>query len=282
MFFQTHEIEHWINEDAPMLDLTSQLLGIGAQPSVLTVQTRQPTRVALTEEAARLFALLGAEVVTMLPSGTQVPAGTVILTIHGTAEALHRGWKVAMNLLEHACGIATRTAEWVAQVQAARDVPLLVTRKHLPGAKKIMTQAILAGGAHPHRLGLSETILIFENHLNLLGGRSALPALISQMRAAACEKLIAVECDDLPQAEQAMAAGAEIIQFDKVSPEHLTLWCAALRRIQPGIRILAAGGLRLDNLQSYALSGVDGLVLSSLYHAPPADLGVRISLRDDD
>ena len=276
VFFSNSEIEAWINEDAPLVDLTSHLLGIGAQPAALTVRARQAVCVALTEEAGRLFTMLGAEVSLLAPSGCRLDKGEILLSVRGPADALHRGWKVAMNLLEHACGVATRTAGMVEKVRLAANIPLLITRKHLPGVKKVLIKSILAGGAVPHRLGLSETILIFENHLNVLGGWSRLPELIGGMRAAACEKKIMVECDTLAQALQAIDAGADGIQFDKASPAQLMDWCEQIKARSPGIAVLAAGGIRPENVEDYALSGVHGLVLSSVYHAPPADLEVRI------
>lgn len=276
IFFTTQEIEAWINEDASMLDLTGYLLRINKQPGILQVMTRHTTRVALTEEAGRIFEIIGCRISKLVPSGQDVPEKTVILTVEGPAEALHRGWKVAMNLLEYMCGVATRTAEMVNKVEECGNIPLLVTRKHQPGLKKPLMKAILAGGAIPHRLGLSETILIFENHLNLLGGRKALPKLIDDMKAAACEQKITVECDDMDQAVQAAEAGTDAVQFDKVSPEQLTAWCAELKARFPGLIILSAGGVGPKNVRDYARTGVDGIVLSSVFHAKPADLGVTI------
>lgn len=278
IFFTTQEIEQWINEDAPLLDLTSHLLHISSQPSRLTVVTRHPTRLALTEEAGRIFELLGCTIKHVLPSGQDVPAKTTILTVEGPAAALHRGWKVAMNLLEYLCGVATHTAEMVKRAKECSNTPLFVTRKHTPGIKKPLLKAVLAGGAYPHRLGLYETVLIFTNHLNLVGGRDRVPELIANMRAAACEQKITIECDDLEQAVQAAKAGVDSIQFDKVSPEELTAWCVELKTRFPHLTILAAGGVRLDNVQAYARTGADGIVLSSVYHAKPADLGVTIEL----
>ncbi len=276
VFFETQEIERWIGEDVPSIDLTSDLLGLAQQPAVLRVRSRHPQRVALTEAAGRIFEILGARVERCVPSGLDVGPDAVLLEAVGEAGALHRGWKVAMNLLEHGCGVATRTAEVVARARSVADVPILVTRKHWPGLKKPMIAAILAGGAHPHRLGLSETVLLFENHIRLIGGRSALAEVLGRMRASACEKKIAVECHDLGGAEQAIAAGADLIQFDKVPAAELAGYCAELKAAHPGVTLTAAGGIELDNVREYAATGVDGLVLSSVYHAPPADLGVSI------
>jgi len=276
IYFQTHEIEAWINEDAPLIDLTSHLLDINDQPALLTVRSRHKTTLTLMEEAARIFELLGAKVLIQLPSGKEVDADEIILQVSGRADALHRGWKVAMNLLEYFCGIATQTSQMVEQVAKISDIPLLVTRKHLPGLKKPMIKAILSGGAHPHRLGLSETILVFENHLNIIGGREKLAQKISAMKVAACEKKIAIECDNLDQALQAAKAGTDLIQFDKVEVNQLASWVKQLKMQYPLLTIIIAGGIHTQNIQSYATTGVDGIVLSSVYHAKPADLGVTI------
>ncbi|MCI5168341.1 MAG: hypothetical protein D3903_20175 [Candidatus Electrothrix sp. GM3_4] len=138
-------------------------------------------------------------------------------------------------------------------------------------------KAILAGGAYPHRLGLSETILIFENHLNLIGGREALPGLLADMKVAACEQKITVECDNLEQAVQAAEAGTDSVQFDKVSSGKLKTWCPELKARFPNLIILSAGGVGPNNVQDYARTGVDGIVLSSVFHAKPADLSVTIT-----
>lgn len=278
IFFQTHEIEAWINEDAPLIDLTSHLLDIHQQPSRLTLRTRHTTRLTLVEEAVRIFELLGAKILFAQSSGITLEADQIILEVEGRADALHRGWKVAMNLLEYFCGIATATAQMVDSVAAVSNVPLLVTRKHLPGMKKPMIKAILSGGAHPHRLGLSETILVFQNHLNLIGGRDALPSKIAAMQIAACEKKIAIECDTLEEALQAAKAGADLIQFDKVSIAHLTSWNQQLKVNHPTLKVVIAGGINASNIAQYAQCGIDGIVLSSLYHAKPADLDVKIVL----
>ncbi|WP_321276012.1 ModD protein [Thiomicrorhabdus indica] len=276
IFFQTHEIEAWINEDAPLVDLTSHLLDIKTQQSELTIHTRHKTRLTMMEEAARIFEILGAKVEHHTQSGEDVDSGVMILKAVGRSDALHRGWKVAMNLLEYLCGVATHTAIMVKEAKAVNDIPLLVTRKHLPGMKKTMTKAILDGGAHPHRLGLSETILVFENHLNLIGGRESLHEKILSMQSAACEKKISIECNTLAQAIQAAKAGADLIQFDKVPVDELIEWNTFLKQEFRQLKVIIAGGVTLENIQDYAKSGVDGIVLSSVYHAKPADIGVTI------
>ncbi|MCQ9617446.1 hypothetical protein L1889_12725 [Paenalcaligenes niemegkensis] len=94
-------------------------------------------------------------------------------------------------------------------------------------------------------------------------------------QASGREKIV-IEAETLDEAHEAMAAGADIIQFDKVSRPHLEQWCSILRDKWPHIKILAAGGINLSNVQEFAASGVDALVTSSVYFGSPADIGVEL------
>ena len=280
VFFSQAEIDAWIAEDAELLDLSTHLLGLGGVPARIAFVLRQDGVAAGTEAAAQVLRHCGADASVPCASGQAVQAGAVLLEASGPAGTVLRGWKVAQNLLEAACGIASATARMVAAVRAvAPGVAVLTTRKHAPGLRKLALQATLAGGALPHRLGVGETILVFPQHRALLGDGGGWPLLGERLRAlggAVAEKTIVVEAHDLAEAEQAIAAGAEVIQFDKATPAQLADWCPALRARHPAIRLLAAGGVREANAAAYAATGVDALVTSSLHHAPPADVGVRV------
>lgn len=99
----------------------------------------------------------------------------------------------------------------------------------------------------------------------------------AQYRSRLVEKKIVIEAETLEEAQQAVRAGADVIQFDKVEPALLAQWCPDLRRQWPALGLLAAGGIRLDNVAQYAATGVDALVTSSLYFGPPSDVGVRVT-----
>lgn len=90
------------------------------------------------------------------------------------------------------------------------------------------------------------------------------------------EKKIVIEAESVEQAYQAIEAGADVIQFDKVDPNQLQQWVSVLRADWPSGVFLAAGGINVNNVGQYAQTGVDGLVTSSLHYAAPADIGVRI------
>jgi len=283
VFFDHATIDGWIAEDAPLVDLTTHLLAVGNQPARMRLLIRGDGVAACTEEAARVVQHCGGAVDRLIASGTRVAVGDVLLEATGNAASLLRAWKVAQNLLEYACGVAAQTARMVAAVQhAAPRVSVLTTRKHAPGLRRIALKATLSGGAFPHRLGVTETILVFPQHRALLGGQDGgwtpLAQRLQTVAPALAEKTCVIEAHCLEDALQAAHAGADVVQFDKATPDNLRQWCAPLREHYPHVHILAAGGIRLDNAADYAASGVDALVTSSLHYAPPADVGVQIEV----
>ncbi|RXK84719.1 ModD protein [Chlorobaculum sp. 24CR] len=272
------EIERYIEEDAPYGDLTTTLLGIGAAAGEIAFTTRERTTVCCTEEAGRVLARCGAEVLSALPSGTVAAPGTEILRAAGPAAALHAGWKVAMNLLEYASGISTRTATIVERARAANPaVSVVTTRKSFPGTKKIAIKAIMAGGAFPHRLGLSESILVFSQHTAFLGGLDPFLEKLPDLKKLAPEQKILVEADSAEEALRIAAAGADVVQVDKMPVAELAALCSELRSRFPGVAVSAAGGINGENAASYAATGIDIIVLSSVYFGKPADIATSIT-----
>lgn len=279
VFFDAATLDGWLQEDIGYFDLTSTVLGIGGQNARMAWVAREHMVVACTEEVARLARHGGAQVSVCVPSGQAVTPGTVLVEADGPAQPLLDSWKVSQNLLEYACGVATRTRAMVeAAAQASQHVGILTTRKHPPGLRRMAQKAALAGGASPHRLGLSETVLVFPQHRALMPrGWDAVHDALARHRSRLIEKKVVIEAETLDEARAAVRAGADVIQFDKVEPERLAQCCAALRRQWPAIGLLAAGGIRLDNVARYAATGVDALVTSSLYFGPPADVGVQVA-----
>jgi molybdenum transport protein len=271
------DLDRWIEEDLPYFDLTTHLLGIGQANAVMVFEARAENVVAAcTEEASRLLTRCGAAEVDARPSGSLLESEEILVSASGTAEALNRGWKVAQNVLEYACGIATKTYR---MLHAARrvnpDVMLFTTRKNPPGTRKLAIKSILAAGAYPHRLGLSESILVFDNHIRMMGLEALLERLQEQGDKS-LEKRVVIEAKDVETARLLASRGVQVIQMDKFDPERLGRAVADLRKEYPGLVILAAGGITAENISEYAATGVDGLVSSSPYHAVPADIGVRM------
>ncbi len=278
VYIADETIERWMKEDVPYGDLTSWLLEIGQCPGKIQYFSREETLLCGTEEAVRIFTKLGATVQTALPSGSFVKPGELLLSAEGTAGALHQGWKVALNILECASAIATRTYRLVKAAKSINsNLEILATRKNFPGTKELAIKAILAGGALPHRLGLSETILIFEQHRVFLDGFEALVTKIPELKARACEKKIIVEVETLDEAIRLANAGVDGIQFDKVDASILETWVRALRKINPALILLAAGGVNEGNIASYAKTGVNGIATTAVFFGKPADIRAKIS-----
>ena len=272
MFFSEQEIDRFIEEDLPYFDLTTETLGIGSQTGRMRFRCREGCVAAATEEAARILEKLGARVLAFVPSGESVEKETILLEAEGEAKALHQGWKVCQNLLEYAGGIATYTR---AMVEKTRGIPLFTTRKSPPGFKKIAMKAVVSGGGHPHRLGLSETFLLFGNHRVFLEEEELLEKIAKLPKKALLEKTLAVETDSIEDALLFAERGVRLFQLEKFSPADLERAVNTLKNRYPDIRLLATGGVRLENVADYAATGVDGLITTAPYYfAAPADIGV--------
>lgn len=277
MFFTQQELDSFLEEDLPYFDLTTFSLGIGDIAGEIAYVVREDCLVCGTEEVARLFQNCSVQRNHFVPSGTRVTAGSVILSGTGSGESLNHVWKVGQNILDHCSAIATKTSKFIDIMAAANSkAALLTTRKGFPGTKKLATKAILTGGAMPHRLGLSESILIFEQHLHLLGGQQALEYKLASLKSKNCEKKIIVETSDLTEAETYLRLGADGIQFDKVPATDLQQGAVYLKSKFPQCTLLAAGGINEQNLAEYAKCTIDGIVTTSLYHAKPIDIGVKM------
>lgn len=273
------EIDRWLAEDIPFGDLTTHTLGIGKQPGRMTFLAREAMVVAASEEAARLLTRVGCAVSEICPSGFKAESGVPLLVAEGPAAALLAGWKVAQTLVEYVSGIATAASRIV---QAARAVnPTIIvacTRKTFPGAKALSLKAIMAAGAVPHRLGLSETVLVFPEHRVFLGEEDFASAL-TRLKAACPERKIVVEVNRPDEALSAAQAGADVVQLEKFSPDAVATVALRMSEVAPHVKIAAAGGVTAANAADYARARAHILVTSAPYFAPPTDVKVIISAR---
>lgn len=276
-FLSNEVIARLIEEDVPYLDLTTFGLGIGQRIGCLEFYTRHFTVICATEEAVKVIETCGAKVQTSVASGTALAPQELILSATGTAEALHIAWRVVLNLIEYTSGIATRTAAFVKSARAVNpNVCVVTTRKAFPGTRALMMKAIIAGGALPHRLGLSESILIFKQHMVYLGGINGLIERLPTLKQTFQEKKIAVEVEIIDDAWTLADAGVDMIQLDKVSPEILKEFVPEFKQRFPSIKLAVAGGITSDNLTIYAATGIDLLVTSAPYFGKPADIAAKM------
>ena len=269
-------LDYFMNEDVPYMDLTSTVLGISNAPGCMEYFTREECIVAGVDHAARLAGIAGCRADTLHMSGEHIAPGEVILRVEGPAGLLHQIWKVGLNLLDHLSAVATKTRSMVDDVHAINPhCEVLTTRKTMPGSKDLLTEAVMIGGAYPHRMGLSETVLVFDQHMEFLGGFDEFVKHIPAIRSRCIEKKLIVECT-AEQAPILARAGVDGLQLDKMPAAELSGIVEQIRSIDPRITLIAAGGVNPKNAAEYAATGVDGLATTALYTAKPIDMSVRM------
>ena len=264
------ELLRLLHDDVPCGDLTTEAAGMAQQAACLEFRARQEMVVCAIEEVARLFTLNGAQADLRVHSGQEVSKDSLLLEVRGTAGILHRVWKTAQVLVEWTSGISTSCA---AIVRAATPVTVACTRKNVPGTKSISVKAVRAGGASMHRLGLSETLLLFPEHLIFL--EEAPEVTLARIRRTEPEKKIVIEVANISEAIIWAKAGAEVLQLEKFSTESVAECRIALDSLDLKTILAAAGGIRADNAAAYVTAGADLLVTSAPYSAPPKDVQVN-------
>jgi nicotinate-nucleotide pyrophosphorylase (carboxylating) len=264
-----------LDEDGPR-DLTTGVTGAGESPTVGRIEYRSGGILAGREWAEAVARETGCSVRWTAADGDRIGAGEIIGTLEGSFAAVLRGERPLLNLLQRACGIANATAAYVVAV-AGTGCRVLHTRKTAPGLRLLDIAAVLAGGGALHRLDLSHTVMIKDNHWQALAqsGVSLREALVRarEQGAASCQ----VEVESRAQVEAACAAGADRLLIDNQPPETVREWGAVARHLRTGIEIEATGGIDLSNVRSYAEAGADFVSIGALTHSVrAADLGVEI------
>ena len=211
----------------------------------------------------------------LVSDGTKVESGTVIADLEGPARSLLSAERVALNLLQRLSGVATLTSRFVAEV-AGTNTKVVDTRKTTPGLRMLEKAAVRHGGGHNHRVGLSDGVLIKDNHLAVVGGPGRVAKAIEAAREFAPHTIkIEVEVTTLAEVREALAARAEIIMLDNMD---LATMREAVRVVAGRALLEASGGVTLETVRSIAETGVDLISVGALTHSAPA---VEISLSFD-
>jgi len=208
--------------------------------------------------------------------GDRVSPGQTIAWVRGRAQALLSAERVALNLLQRLTGIATLTRMYVDAV-AGTSARILDTRKTTPGLRALEKYAVRAGGGTNHRLGLSDAILIKENHVRLAGGVA--PAIRAAQADRGLVSWIEVEVNTLAELDEALPERPDAILLDNFTPDLARQAVARARQLDPERRIAieASGGITLSNVRAFAEAGVDRISVGALTHsAPAADISLEI------
>lgn len=244
--------------------------GLGAVPRIFEIFARLNT----SAQASTRFEVMSNKEIF---DGVRAEEGQVLAVIRHNARVLLSCERVILNLLQHMSGIATLTRQYVDAIKGTQ-ARVLDTRKTVPGMRAVEKYAVLCGGGTNHRLDLASGILIKNNHISLGGGlRSALTQALERRKPG---QRVQVEVRTQMELEDALTCGAEAILLDNMTPEEVKGAVERIRQESRWIPIEASGGIVLENIRSYAETGVDFISVGALTHsAKAADISMRITAR---
>ena len=242
------KIAQFLIEDLPGGDVTTKCTIAESATAFAEIQAADKMIFAGSEVIPHSFEE-NCKVEMKAKDGEKLHPGSVIGIISGNAQSILAGERVMLNLIQRLCGIATLTREYV-EISAPYKVKILDTRKTTPGLRLFEKYAVTVGGAHNHRLNLSEGILIKDNHIQSAG---SVANAIQMAQAANCRLPIELEVDNLKQIEEALQIGVNGFLLDNMPPEKISAAVALIHRHDKkgNILIEASGGINLSNFQSY-------------------------------
>ncbi len=274
----TQVAERALGEDGPE-DVTTRFAVSPTQFATAAIEFRSGGVLAGTAYADAVTTLceLGG-VIWQSATGSTIPAGTTVGVLQGNLAAILRAERPLLNLLQRAVGIATMTRTFVDRV-AGTKTRILHTRKTAPGLRFLDVSAVLAGGGHLHRLDLSATLMVKDNHWRALeeSGKSLKDVLEGARAAGVAECHVEVESPE--QLEAACSSGATRILVDNQTAATVREWAQLARGRRPGIEIEATGGITLENVRSFAEAGADFVSIGALTHSvKAADVSLEVTL----
>ena len=261
----------------PLGDITAALLPERSRARLALVARAEGVlagRLCAIETFAQVDTALAVE--WFLPDGSPLSPGTVIAEIEGPMRSALTAERTALNFLGHLSGVASLTRRYVDAVASANPATrVLDTRKTTPGLRALEKAAVRAGGGTNHRAGLSDAVLVKDNHL---AGLSITEA-VARAREQWPGRMVEVECDRRSQADEAVDAGATVVMLDNMTADEVAACVAALRQRAGAAAVLVevSGGVTLDTAPAYAAAGADLVSVGALTHsAPVLDIGLDL------
>ena len=256
-------------EDIGGGDITSMLTVAAGRRAHGTLLAKAAGVISGLEVAGEVFRRVDPTIIftPLVADGDAVAQMTPIATIEGPARSLLAGERVALNLLQRLSGVATLTACYVDAVRETK-ARIVDTRKTTPGLRALEKAAVRHGGGHNHRFGLTDGVLIKDNHVAAVGGADRVTRAVSLARQGAPHTLrIEIEVTTLDELTQALEAGADVVLLDNMEIADLRKAVA----LTDGRALLeASGGVTLESVAGIAATGVDLISVGALTHSAPA------------
>jgi nicotinate-nucleotide pyrophosphorylase (carboxylating) len=268
-------IELALDEDLGRGDVTSSItVGPDGREVVADMNAREPIVAFGIDVAAAVFALVDPriDIEVHAPDGTRVDRGALLMTVRGHAHQVLAAERTALNFVQRLSGVATQARRY-ADAVAGTKARVVDTRKTTPGFRVLEKAAVLAGGCSNHRFDLGSGVLIKDNHIAACGSVRA--AVESAKLKAPHPLRVEVEVTNLGELDEALAAGAEIVLLDNMSPAQVEV--AAARAHGRNVLVEVSGGITLATIADYARAGADLISVGALTHSAPAvDIGLDV------
>ncbi len=261
-----------LREDMPFGDVSTAAVMPGPRPGRVQLIAKAEGVIAGLAVFSRVFALLdpATRVIADVADGERVSAGQHVAAVEGDVRVLLEGERTALNYLQRMSGIATYTAGIAAALEGTATT-LVCTRKTTPGMRLFEREAVRLGGGSLHRYGLSDGVLLKDNHIDAAGGVAEAVAM-ARATAPFVDK-VEVECESLEMVREAVEAGADIIMLDNMSHDDMA---AAIALIDGRAQTEASGNVDAANVGRYVDLGVDFVSCGALTHsAPILDLSLK-------
>jgi nicotinate-nucleotide pyrophosphorylase (carboxylating) len=200
----------------------------------------------------------------LIPDGTRIKPGDRAFILAGNQQSILQTERLSLNILQRMSGIATQTELYVDRMKGTHT-KILDTRKTTPNMRFLEKEAVRIGGGYNHRMGLYDMILIKDNHIDYAGGiTKALQRTTNYLNTNNLNLEIEIEARTLEDVREILAYGrVNRILLDNFLPEKLG---EAINLIGGQIETEASGGITLENIRDYALTGVDFISVGALTH----------------
>ncbi|MEO8348305.1 MAG: carboxylating nicotinate-nucleotide diphosphorylase [Acidobacteriota bacterium] len=272
-------LREFLAEDVGSGDVTTNAIVSPDAIAAAEIVAKSECVVSGLPAARRVFELLDPRLTwdERAAPGSKVAAGTTLATMSGKARAILTAERVALNLLQRMCGIATATRRYVDAVEET-GCRILDTRKTAPGLRAFDRAAVRDGGGKNHRFGLFDLVLIKDNHRAVAGGVA--PALEAVRRGAPAGMTVEVEVETEEDLRAAVAGGADRVLIDNQSAETVGRWVAIARAGARPPAIEASGNMTLGRVREYAVAGADDISVGALTHSVvAADISLEVEVR---
>ena len=266
-------IELALAEDLSLGDITSDTIFSPEDRAAAVITAKEDLVLCGIDTAREVFRAVDPEVAfrPVHKDGDFVTKGTRVLELEGRVLSILKAERTALNFMQRMSGIATAAREFAA-IGKKYGVMIVDTRKTQPGLRRLDKYAVRIGGARNHRISLADSVMLKDNHIAAAG--SITKAVEKIKSTIGHTPKVEVETTNLEEVKEALAAGADIIMLDNMTPAEI-LVCK--KEIAGRALIEVSGGVNKNNLEDYCKTGVDVISMGALTHSVPAkDLSLKI------